>query len=137
LHTRPLLTRPPLSLSVPSSADEIIRQVTVNCAERGALLLRVRDEIRMTLTAYQALYESSVAFGMRKALMAEQKKSELKAKVRFAAGPFYLSRRSRVDYAAAANPRRSPTVPPQLTHTHTHTHKHGALLLLAPRRLSC
>ena len=69
------------SLTLPF-ADEVIRQVTVNCAERGALLLRVRDEIRMTLTAYQALYESSVAFGMRKALMAEQKKSELKAKVR-------------------------------------------------------
>merc|ERR1711990_646418 len=29
--------------------DEIIRQVTINCAERGLLLLRVRDEINMTL----------------------------------------------------------------------------------------
>ena len=29
--------------------DELIRQVTVNCAERGLLLLRVRDEIRMTI----------------------------------------------------------------------------------------
>jgi dynein light intermediate chain, axonemal len=54
----------------------------VNCAERGALLLRVRDEIRMTLTAYQSLYESSVAFGMRKALMADQRKNELRAKVK-------------------------------------------------------
>jgi len=54
----------------------------VNCAERGLLLLRVRDEIRMTVAAYQALYESSIAFGMRKALMAEQKKSELHTKVR-------------------------------------------------------
>lgn len=52
--------------------DEIIRQVTVNCAERGLLLLRVRDEMRMTLAAYQTLYESSIAFGMRKALQAEQ-----------------------------------------------------------------
>lgn len=63
-------------------ADELIRQITVNCAERGLLLLRVRDEIRMTVAAYQALYESSIAFGMRKALMAEQKKSELHTKVR-------------------------------------------------------
>lgn len=47
--------------------DELIRQVTVNCAERGLLLLRVRDEIRMTIAAYQTLYESSIAFGMRKA----------------------------------------------------------------------
>ena len=29
---------------------------------------QVRDEIRMTMAAYQTLYESSVAFGMRKAL---------------------------------------------------------------------
>ena len=33
--------------------DELIRQVTVNCAERGLLVLRVRDEIRMTIAAYQ------------------------------------------------------------------------------------
>lgn len=42
--------------------------MTINCAERGLLLLRVRDEIRMTVAAYQTLYESSIAFGMRKAL---------------------------------------------------------------------
>ena len=65
-------------------ADELIRQVTINCAERGLLLLRVRDEIRMTIAAYQTLYESSIAFGMRKALMAEQRKAELEAKVRVA-----------------------------------------------------
>ncbi|XP_012286270.1 33 kDa inner dynein arm light chain, axonemal [Orussus abietinus] len=57
--------------------DELIRQVTVNCAERGLLLLRVRDEIRMTLAAYQTLYQSSIAFGMRKALQAEQGKEDL------------------------------------------------------------
>jgi len=62
--------------------DELIRQVTVNCAERGLLLLRVRDEIRMTIKAYRTLYESSVAFGMRKALHAEQGKAELIEKVK-------------------------------------------------------
>ena len=62
-------------------ADELIRQVTVNCAERGLLLLRVRDEIRITIAAYQTLYESSVAFGMRKALASEQGKSDLERKV--------------------------------------------------------
>ncbi len=55
--------------------------MAINCAERGLLLLRVRDELQMTLRAYQTLYESSVAFGMRKALMAEQGKSELERKV--------------------------------------------------------
>jgi dynein light intermediate chain, axonemal len=62
--------------------DEVIRQVTVNCAERGLLLLRVRDEIRMTLAAYRTLYESSVAFGMRKALHAEQSKVDMQATIR-------------------------------------------------------
>ena len=61
-------------------SDELIRQVTINCAERGLLLLRVRDEIRMTIAAYQTLYESSVAFGMRKALQAEQGKSDMERK---------------------------------------------------------
>ena len=32
--------------------DEIIREVTINCAERGFLLVRVRDEIKMTIQAY-------------------------------------------------------------------------------------
>merc|ERR1711988_833611 len=62
--------------------DELIREVTITCAERGLLLLRVRDEIRMTIAAYQTLYESSIAFGMRKALMAEYKKTELESNVK-------------------------------------------------------
>jgi dynein light intermediate chain len=63
-------------------ADELIRQITINCSERGLLLLRVRDEARMTIAAYQTLYESSIAFGMRKALMAEQKKMEAEHAIR-------------------------------------------------------
>ncbi|XP_052002880.1 axonemal dynein light intermediate polypeptide 1-like [Xyrauchen texanus] len=61
--------------------DELIRQVTINCAERGLLLLQVRDEIRMTIAAYQTLYESSVAFGMRKALQGEQGKSDMEHRI--------------------------------------------------------
>jgi dynein light intermediate chain len=61
--------------------DELIRQVTISCQERGLLLLRVRDEIRMSIAAYQTLYESSVAFGMRKALQGEQGKSDMEQKV--------------------------------------------------------
>ena len=37
--------------------DEIIRQVSIECPERGLLLLRVRDEIKMTIASYQTLYE--------------------------------------------------------------------------------
>jgi dynein light intermediate chain len=62
--------------------DELIRQVTISCQERGLLLLRVRDEIRMSIAAYQTLYESSVAFGMRKALQAEQGKSDMENKIK-------------------------------------------------------
>ena len=61
--------------------DEVIRQVTINCAERGFLLVRVRDEIKMTIQAYQTLYESSIAYGMRKALQAEQSKAEILIKI--------------------------------------------------------
>merc|ERR1711968_435534 len=57
--------------------DELIRQITINCAERGLLLLRVRDEARMTISAYETLYESSIAYGIRKALRSEQLKAEL------------------------------------------------------------
>lgn len=52
--------------------DELIRQVTIESPERGLLLLRTRDEVRMTIAAYQTLYQSSITFGMRKTLQAEQ-----------------------------------------------------------------
>ena len=57
--------------------DEIIRQVTLSEPERGLLLLRVRDEIKMTISAYQTLYQSSVTFAMRKQLQAEHGKADL------------------------------------------------------------
>eukprot|EP01063_Lacrimia_lanifica_P041599 TRINITY_DN9748_c0_g1_i1.p2 TRINITY_DN9748_c0_g1~~TRINITY_DN9748_c0_g1_i1.p2 ORF type:complete len:236 (+),score=117.83 TRINITY_DN9748_c0_g1_i1:133-840(+) len=62
--------------------DELIRQVTVSCAERGLLLLRVRDETRMSINAYKSLYESSIAYGMRKALRAEQGRADMHARIR-------------------------------------------------------
>lgn len=61
--------------------DELIRQVTINSAERGLLLLRVRDEIRMTIAAYQTLYGSSVVFGTRKTMESEQGKSDVEREV--------------------------------------------------------
>lgn len=45
--------------------------------ERGLLLLRVRDEIMMTIAAYKTLYQSSVTFAMRKQLQAEHGKADL------------------------------------------------------------
>jgi len=61
--------------------DELIRQITINCPERGLLLLRVRDEIRLTIAAYQTLYASSVTFGTRKQLQSEQGKSEMEESI--------------------------------------------------------
>uniref|UniRef100_A0A1I8AT37 Dynein light chain n=1 Tax=Steinernema glaseri TaxID=37863 RepID=A0A1I8AT37_9BILA len=55
--------------------DELIRQVTVNCVERGVLLLRVRDELRFTLLSYQSLLESAVAYGVRKAITVERQQT--------------------------------------------------------------
>ena len=57
--------------------DEIIRQVTIDCSARGLLLVRVRDELRTTIAAYQALYESAINWGMRKASAVEQGKDEV------------------------------------------------------------
>jgi Axonemal dynein light chain. len=72
--------------------DEIIRQVTIDCPERGnlkykfnnskgLLLMRVRDELKMTIAAYQTLYRSSVEFGMKKLIQSEHGKAELEARI--------------------------------------------------------
>ncbi|XP_060934891.1 axonemal dynein light intermediate polypeptide 1-like [Limanda limanda] len=61
--------------------DEVIRQVTITCSERGLLLLQIRNEIQMTLAAYETLYESGVASGMRKFLQAEQGKCDLEKRI--------------------------------------------------------
>lgn len=62
--------------------DEIIRQVTIDCPERGLLLMKVRDELKMTIAAYQTLYNSAVAFGMRKQIQAEKGKSSLEDSIK-------------------------------------------------------
>lgn len=61
--------------------DEVMRQVTIDSPERGLLLLRVRDEIRMTVDAYKTLFESSIIFGVRKQAEAELGAPELEAEM--------------------------------------------------------
>lgn len=56
--------------------------MTINCAERGFLLSRIRDEIAMSVDSYETLYCSSAAFGIRKALQAQEGKEQLYAKVK-------------------------------------------------------
>ena len=84
--------------------------VTINCAERGLLLLRVRDEMRMTIMAYQTLYESSVAFGMRKALQTEQGKADMEVGRDKLCSPRHHSHSLSVLWAALV-----PLTPPTLT----------------------
>jgi len=57
--------------------DELIRQVTINCLERGILLMRIKKEIEMTVNSYQTLYESAIAYGIRTSLIAEETKNKL------------------------------------------------------------
>ncbi len=60
------------------SFDELIRHSALDSPERGLLLMRTRDELRMTIDAYKTLYASSVSFGIKKQLRAEQGIPELK-----------------------------------------------------------
>ncbi|XP_029902047.1 axonemal dynein light intermediate polypeptide 1-like [Myripristis murdjan] len=61
--------------------DELIRQVTINCAERGLLLSQVCNESRRTMAAFQTLYESSVAYGFRKEMNAERSKADMEKRI--------------------------------------------------------
>lgn len=62
--------------------DEIIRQVTINCPERGLMLLRLRDERKMTMAAYETAYQEGLAYGMRKQLEGEEGMGEMEGQVR-------------------------------------------------------
>lgn len=61
--------------------DELIRQVALDGPERGLLMMRTRDELRMTIDAYKTLFASSVTFGIKKQLRAEEGIPELEAQV--------------------------------------------------------
>lgn len=48
--------------------DELIRQVVIECPERGVLLYRVRDQFRMTISCYQTLYNNSTLYSLQKSV---------------------------------------------------------------------
>lgn len=48
---------------------------------RGLIMMRVRDEMRMTVDAYKTLFASSVAFGIKKQLQSEKGLPELQKEV--------------------------------------------------------
>ncbi|PHJ24271.1 axonemal dynein light chain p33 [Cystoisospora suis] len=51
--------------------DELIRHIAIQGPERALLLLRLKEEIRMTIAAYEALTEACVSFSARKQLQSE------------------------------------------------------------------
>ncbi|XP_064083747.1 axonemal dynein light intermediate polypeptide 1-like isoform X2 [Macrobrachium nipponense] len=61
--------------------DELIRQVTLDCPERGLLLARVRDEANMTIEAFQCLFHSASEFGATKAIQSESGKGDLEGEL--------------------------------------------------------
>ena len=61
--------------------DELIRQVTINCLERGILMMFIKQESMMTMKAYQELYQSSIAYGIRNGLIAEEENKKIKEKM--------------------------------------------------------
>jgi dynein light intermediate chain len=54
--------------------QELIRQITINCLERGILLMRVKNESDLTINTYKILYESCLAYGIRMFLTTEKTK---------------------------------------------------------------
>ena len=65
----------------PICFDELIRQVTINCLERGILMMLVKQESVKIMKAYQDLYQSSVAYGIRNGLIAEEEKKKLRQQI--------------------------------------------------------
>lgn len=51
-----------------------------NCCDLANLLSRIKDELTMTSDSYKKLYESSVTFGIRKALAARHENENLLSK---------------------------------------------------------
>eukprot|EP00484_Ammonia_sp_Unknown_P005925 CAMPEP_0197072098 /NCGR_PEP_ID=MMETSP1384-20130603/209926_1 /TAXON_ID=29189 /ORGANISM="Ammonia sp." /LENGTH=340 /DNA_ID=CAMNT_0042510913 /DNA_START=96 /DNA_END=1119 /DNA_ORIENTATION=+ len=57
--------------------NELIRQISISLPERGLLALRIRDEAKMTIQTYHTLYQSSLAFGMRKCIQSQSEIEQL------------------------------------------------------------
>ena len=60
--------------------DELIRQITINCLQRGELLNHIKEQMKETINYYQKLYESSMGFAMRQVLREHKKMEKLNAR---------------------------------------------------------
>mgnify|MGYP001570963399 CR=1 FL=1 len=55
--------------------NEIIRQVTIGCPERGLLLAQLRDELHETNDSFDVLFTSASQFGARKTIERDLKRT--------------------------------------------------------------
>jgi hypothetical protein len=49
--------------------DEIIRQITIKNPEHGNVMIRIRDDLKMSIDGYRKLQESMIAKDIRKLLL--------------------------------------------------------------------
>lgn len=61
--------------------DELIRQVTIECSERGILLTRVRNTYRQLMKSYLNNYLSANAYAMRTLLLNQKEKMKFTDKI--------------------------------------------------------
>ena len=66
ISLQPRFTMKDLAMQSTRKTAKIIRQITLNFVKFSFLLVRIRDDIKMTIQAYQMLYESSVAYSRLK-----------------------------------------------------------------------
>lgn len=62
--------------------DEMIRLVTIECAERGLLLARVKNEYVRLMKTYEEIYTSSMAYALRQYLKKTAEQNEIKNQIR-------------------------------------------------------
>lgn len=55
--------------------DELIRQSSIDCPERGVLLALLRDEMNETNRTYELLFEAACRFGVRKVIERDLKRT--------------------------------------------------------------
>ncbi|XP_025413191.1 33 kDa inner dynein arm light chain, axonemal-like [Sipha flava] len=61
--------------------NEIIRQITIKNPEHGNVMIRIRDDLKMSIDGYRKLQESMIAKDIRKLLLKEKEKSNLEKMV--------------------------------------------------------
>jgi dynein light intermediate chain, axonemal len=61
--------------------DQIVLQLSAENADQARILASIRDEFTMTTDAYKKLYESSVSFGLNKAIDAKHNNEKLHERI--------------------------------------------------------